>query len=266
MVKIGFYQFDPKFKKVDENCDKIIKTLNRVKGDIIILPELAFTGYNFRDRKELESVAENPKNSNVVKKITSLCSENNFYIITGFAEKAGPEIFNSALLIGPGGLIHIYRKIHLFNREKLYFDPGNKPLKVIEIKGIKIGIMICFDWIFPEVARSLAILGAEVICQPANLILTYCQNVMLTRCLENRVFSVTANRVGREIFKHDSLEFTGQSQIVAPNGDLLYRANSKKELIYIHDIDQKEALNKNITKFNNIFDDRQPNFYKTLCI
>jgi len=62
---------------------------------------------------------------------------------------------------------------------------------------------------------------------------------MLARCLENRVFSVTANRVGREIFKHDSLEFTGQSQIVAPNGDLLYRADSKKELIYVHDINQK---------------------------
>ena len=64
--------------------------------------------------------------------------------------------------------------------------------------------MVCFDWIFPEVARSLAILGAEVICQPANLVLNYCQNVMLARCLENRVFSVTANRVGREIFKHDN--------------------------------------------------------------
>lgn len=162
-------------------------------------------------------------------------------------------------------MVYTYRKIHLFNREKFYFDPGDKPLAVSTIKDTKIGIMVCYDWIFPEVARSLAILGAEVICQPANLVLSYCQNVMLTRCLENRVFSVTANRIGEENFEHDSLEFTGQSQIVAPNGDLLYRADSKKELIYIHDIEQKDASNKNITKFNNIFDDRRPNFYKTLC-
>jgi len=248
MIKIGFYQFNPKFKKINENCNKIIK------------PELAFTGYNFHDRKELESVAENPTDSNIVKKVTNLCFRNNFYIITGFAEKFGQSIFNSALLIGPEGIVDVYRKIHLFNREKLYFNPGDRPLTINTVKGTKIGIMICFDWIFPEVARSLAILGAEVICQPANLVLSYCQNVMLARSLENRVFSVTANRIGKEIFKHGSLEFTGQSQVVAPNGDLLYRA------IYIHDIETKEASNKNITKFNNIFDDRRPNFYKTLCM
>jgi len=256
MIKIGFYQFNPKFKKINENCNKIIKKLNGIKADVIVLPELAFTGYNFHDRKELESVAENPTDSNIVKKVTNLC----------FREKFGQSIFNSALLIGPEGIVDVYRKIHLFNREKLYFNPGDRPLTINTVKGTKIGIMICFDWIFPEVARSLAILGAEVICQPANLVLSYCQNVMLARSLENRVFSVTANRIGKEIFKHGSLEFTGQSQVVAPNGDLLYRANSKKELIYIHDIETKEASNKNITKFNNIFDDRRPNFYKTLCM
>lgn len=265
MIKIGFYQFNPKFKRVNENCTKIINKLNGVKADVIVLPELAFTGYNFHDRKELESVAEDPADSNIVKEVTNLCSRNDFYIITGFAEKFGQSIFNSALLIGPEGLVHIYRKIHLFNREKLYFNPGDRPLAINTIKGTKIGIMICFDWIFPEIARSLAILGAEVICQPANLVLSYCQNVMLARSLENRVFSVTANRIGKEIFEHGSLEFTGQSQIVAPNGDLLYRANSKKELIYIHDIEQKEASNKNITKLNNIFVDRRPDFYKPLC-
>jgi len=265
MIKIGFYQFNPKFKRVDENCNKIINKLNGVKADVIVLPELAFTGYNFHDRKELESVAEDPADSNIVKEVTNLCSRNDFYIITGFAEKFGQSIFNSALLIGPEGLVHIYRKIHLFNREKLYFNPGDRPLVINTIKGTKIGIMICFDWIFPEVTRSLAILGAEVICQPANLVLSYCQNVMLARSLENRVFSVTANRIGKEIFEHGSLEFTGQSQIVTPNGDLLYRASSKKELIYIHDIEQKEASNKNITKLNNIFVDRRPDFYKPLC-
>ncbi|MFW6149853.1 MAG: nitrilase-related carbon-nitrogen hydrolase [Atribacterota bacterium] len=264
MLKIGFYQYSPKFKSVDENLEKVVQKLNNIDADIMVLPELAFTGYNFSDRDELTDVAEVPHNSNIVKELTTLCSRNNFYLVTGFAEKSGFKIFNSSLLIGPDGLLDIYRKIHLFNREKLYFDPGDTNLTVNKIKGAKVGMMVCFDWGFPEVARSLALLGATVICHPSNLVLNYCQNVMLSRCLENRVFAVTANRVGEENRKHDNLRFTGQSQIADPKGNLLFRADADQEILYIHEINPEDALDKNITKYNHIFNDRRPEFYKNL--
>jgi len=264
MIKIGFYQFNPVFKGVEENCDKVVKRLSNINADIIVLPELAFTGYNFYDRDEVSEIAETPEDSQIVKKLTELCSKNKNYIVTGFAEKSGKNIFNSALLIGPNGLIDIYRKIHLFNREKIYFDPGDTDFKVTEVKGAKIGMMICFDWIFPEATRSLALLGASIICHPSNLVLNYCQNVMLTRCLENRIFAVTANRTGEENREHGNLRFTGQSQIVDSKGNLLYRADSEEEILYIHEIKPEEALDKNITEYNHIFNDRRPEFYKPL--
>jgi len=98
-----------------------------------------------------------------------------------------------------------YRKIHLFYKEKLYFAPGENPPKVFNVNGVNIGVMICFDWIFPETARTLSLQGAELIAHPANLVLPYCQNAMITRSIENRVFTATANRVGSELREDEQL-------------------------------------------------------------
>ena len=261
MLRVGFYQFAPKFGEVAANLSKILSALRGAEADIIVLPELPFTGYLFQDRSELASLAEDPAKSPTVNSLIALCRDRDFFLVTGFAERSADKIFNSALLIGGDGVLHTYRKLHLFNTEKEYFEPGDTPLDTIELIGAKIGIMVCFDWVFPEVARVLALQGADLLCHPSNLVLTYCQQAMLTRCLENSVFAVTANRFGSDIRPRGTLTFTGQSQLVAPEGDLVYRAKSEEEELFIAEIDVSKARDKSMTQRNELLEDRRPEYY-----
>jgi len=263
-MRVGFYQLRPAFGKVHLNRKKVIEKLSTIEADLLVLPELAFTGYNFRDRAEIFPLSEDPAVSPTIDALAELCLHKDFFIVSGFAEKSGERLYNSAVLIGPAGLIHIYRKIQLFFREKDIFAPGDIPLQVKEIKGVRIGMMICFDWIFPEVSRSLALQGADIICHPSNLVLSYCQSAMLTRCLENHVFAITANRFGTENRPHGNLTFTGKSQIVAPKGELLGRARSQREEVVILEIDPFQSRDKKMTEKNHLFSDRRPEMYAEL--
>lgn len=262
--KIGYFQFRPLFGKVNTNLSKVIKALSSADADLIVLPELAFTGYYFRNRAETLQLAETPSASPTLDSLISLCKRRNFYLVTGFAEKQRDKVFNSSILLGPEGIVHTYRKLHLFAEEKNCFDPGDTPLALSTIRGAKVGMMVCFDWIFPEVTRSLAVLGADIICHPSNLVLSYCQQTMLSRCLENAVFAVTANRFGEDKREHGSLKFTGKSQIVAPKGILLNRSASQRTDLFITEIDPSLARNKSITAHNDLMLDRQPDFYSPL--
>ncbi len=264
MLRIGYYQFRPLFGQIKKNLGKVISALKDIEADLIVLPELPFTGYYFADREETRILAEDPDDSSTVHSLKALCKERNLYLVTGFAERKRDKIFNSALLIGPEGLVHTYRKLHLFNEEKNWFDAGDTPLTLQAVRGARIGTMICFDWIFPEVARALAVQGAHIICHPSNLVLNYCQQTMLSRCLENSVFAITANRFGADKRPHGELKFTGKSQIVAPKGVLLHRAAAQREALYTTEIDPQRAEDKNITALNQMMDDRRPEFYGDL--
>ena len=263
-MKVGFYQFRPLFGRPEHNCRKIINSLENVNADLIVLPELALSGYYFKDKSESLKYAEDPANSTRLDLLAELASKRNMHIVIGFSEKQGEQCFNSAALIGPDGIEHIYRKAHLFNEEKFFFDPGNTPFIVNNVNGVKIGIMICFDWVFPEVTRVLALQGAQIICQPSDLVLTFCQQTMLARCIENRVFAITANRYGTDNRPHGSLKFTGRSQLVAPGGVLLHRAASQRDELYLADINPDEANNKMITQHNDVLLDRRPELYEEL--
>lgn len=264
MLKVGYYQFRPAFGRISQNVSKVIKALVTVDADLIVLPELPFSGYYFQGREELKTLAEDPADSSTVASLISLCREKDMHIVTGFAEKKHDKIFNSSLLLGPTGLIHTYRKLHLFSEEKNCFDPGDTPLQVDEVRGAKVGMMVCFDWIFPEVTRSLAVLGADIVCHPSNLVLSFCQQTMLSRCLENTIFAITANRFGSDKRPHGELRFTGESQVVAPKGVLLQRAPSQKTTLHICEIDPTLAREKQITALNDIMTDRRPEFYQPL--
>ena len=263
-MKVGYYQFRPLFGKVRQNLKKVINALQDVKADLIVLPELAFTGYHFQSRNELKTLAEDPEKSSTVEALVELCQQNNIHLVTGFAEKNKDKIFNSALLIGPGGIEHTYRKLHLFNEEKKYFDEGDVPLQVNIVNDVKIGMLVCFDWAFPETMRALTLQGVEVIAHPSNLVLSFCQEAMITRCLENRVFAVTTNRFGSDKRPHGELKFTGKSQIVGPGGLLINRAVSQREALYITEIDPAQSRNKNITSLNDLIADRRPEYYQDL--
>jgi len=263
-MRVGYYQYDPEFGAPKRNLEKVEDSLSGVDADIIVLPELAFTGYFFEDRAELQELAEDISESRTVQGLSILCKDNTFYLVVGFAERYKERLYNTALVIGPSGLLHRYRKLHLFNTEKEYFDPGDTPLNTIEILGVKVGVMICFDWVFPEVARSLALRGADLLCHPSNLVLTYCQKTMLTRSLENSVYSVTANRTGKETRPRGGLLFTGQSQIVGPDGEVIARSDSEEEAVVLRDIDLSDARDKLITENNDLFADRRPEFYDSI--
>jgi len=264
-MKAGYFQYHPEFGAPKRNLEKVKDSLAGVDADIVVLPELAFTGYFFEDRNELKEFAEVVSESPTVHGLSKLCKDNAFYLVTGFAEQYKERFYNTALVIGPSGLLHRYRKLHLFNTEKEYFDPGDTPLSTIEIRGAKVGVMICFDWVFPEVARSLALQGADLLCHPSNLVLTYCQKTMLTRSLENSVYSITANRTGKETRPRGELLFTGQSQIVGPMGEIVANSNSYEEAVVIFDINLSNARNKCITENNDLFLDRRPAFYDLIA-
>jgi predicted amidohydrolase len=261
MLKIGYFQFAPVFGQVQKNIEHVTAALADVNADILVLPELAFTGYHFDSKAELRQLAEDPANSQSVKALTAICRARDFYLVTGFAERAGDKVYNSSLLIGPQGIEGVYRKLHLFKDEKDFFEPGNIPLQAIEVRGARIGMMICFDWVFPEVARSLALQGVDVLCHPSNLVLTYCQQTMLSRCLENGVFAVTCNRWGCDERPHGRLDFTGQSQVVGPKAELLHRAPSDKDELFMVTIEPAVARAKQMTEGNDLLMDRRPEFY-----
>ncbi len=260
-MRIGYFQFRPRFGRVPHNLLTVTTALRTAEADLIVLPELAFTGYYFRDRAEARRFAEDPQDSPVFEALKALCREKRFHIVTGFAERSGERCYNSAALIGPDGVLHIYRKLHLFHEERQWFDPGDVPLKVVNIHGARIGIMVCYDWAFPEVTRTLALLGADIICQPANLVLSYCQEAMLTRCLENHVFAITANRYGTDARPQGKLRFTGKSQIAGPGGKRLHRSLSQRSELFVMDIDPAQARDKHITPLSDLFADRRPEWY-----
>ena len=259
-MKIGYVQTDPLFGEKEHNFQQIEKLLTGKKADLIVLPELFATGYTFTSKEEAVNLAEE-KDGTTSKFLKKIASLTNAVIVGGFIEKDKNMIYNSAMLVSKSEVIGVYRKIHLYYKEKLWFSPGNKKLKVYTLNNFKVGMMICFDWIFPETVRSLALLGADIIAHSANLVLPFCQKAMVTRCLENRVFAITANRIGNEIRGEDNFNFTGGSQITSYNGDILSSAPIDKKYVDFVEIDLQKTRDKSLNKFNELFLDRRPDYY-----
>jgi len=217
--------------------------------------------FNFTSFKEAWETSERLQDSIFINYLISKCKQFNLYIVSGFNERDNKDLYNSAILIGPKGYIGKYRKLHLFMNEKDYFKPGNIGLPVFDIGLCKIGMLVCFDWIFPEVWRILALKGAEIICHPSNLVLPgLAQKAVPIHALTNRIYTITANRIGRE----GDLSFTGLSTIANPNGDILFQASRTEEASVIKDIDIRYARDKIITKKNDLFSDRRPEEYSLL--
>ncbi|MEK6531282.1 MAG: nitrilase-related carbon-nitrogen hydrolase [Deltaproteobacteria bacterium] len=265
-MKVGFLQTSPVFGDIRGNVDAAVSMLESLDAEISVLPELFSTGYQFRSGREAYSLAEEVPSGYAVTRLREVAREKGMHIIAGICEKKGRKAFNSAVLVGPKGIAGVYRKAHLFWREKKVFSPGDTPFSVFNVKGARIGIMICFDWIFPEAARTLALKGADIICQPSNLVLPYCPAAMVTRSIENRVFTITANRVGSEQReKGRPLDFIGLSQITSPEGAVLTRAGGDTVESRSIEIEPRRARDKFITPLNNIMKDRRAGLYAPGC-
>jgi len=233
--------------------------------DLAVLPELCTTGYQFVSREEALSLAEPVPDGPACRRLLAFAAERKVTLVAGLAELArdggdGARCYNSAVLCRPDGTWALYRKVHLFWDEKLWFAPGDLGFPVFRACGTTVGVMICFDWIFPEAARSLALAGAAVICHPSNLVLPHCPDAMITRCLENRVHAITANRVGTESRTDQPLRFIGQSQIVSPRGEVLAACAGAGAGAAVARIDPA-ATDKRVTPRNDLFADRRPESY-----
>ncbi|MFC1733048.1 nitrilase-related carbon-nitrogen hydrolase [candidate division KSB1 bacterium] len=262
MMRIGFYQFMPVFGDVERNLYAIEQALSDRKADLIVLPELCTTGYQFISHDEVLNLAEAVPEGPACRRFLSLAAKTGIHIVAGIAEKDGEDLYNSAVLVSPGGTVAVYRKIHLFFEETVYFRPGAELPEVVDIGCAKIGILVCFDWLFPEIFRILAMSGADIIAHPSNLVLPYCQSAMQTRSIENRIFTITSNRYGtEERGGKQSLSFTGMSQITGVRGELLYRAATEGDKLHIVEIDPAEARDKTINRYNAIFESRRPDMY-----
>jgi predicted amidohydrolase len=261
-MHIGFYQFSPIFGDVWFNLQKIQEALQGAQADLIVLPELATSGYLFVSREEVEALAE-PIPGPTTEFLQRIARERDLHIVIGLPEQSGDALYNSAVLVGPEGLVARYRKAHLFYEEKLYFQPGDTGFSVAEVQGVKVGLLICFDHMFPEAARTLALQGAQIICHPSNLVLPgKGQLTTRVRAMENRVFWVLANRYGTEERGGKQLSYTGVSQIVAPDGSVLAKAPPQGDALQIVELDPTQALDKHVTKLNDLFGDRRPELYE----
>lgn len=252
-MRVGFIQMNPKLLRVEKNVDRALHMLERTRADLMVLPELFNTGYNFSNRHDVNKVAERIPDGYTSQKLLEASRDRNMTIVAGIAERRGASFYNSAL-VARLGRAFTYRKVHLFFKEKKFFKPGNE----FRVFG-DLGVMICFDWFFPEAARTLMLKGAKIIAHPSDLVLPFCPHAMRTRCIENRVFAVTADRIGRE----REFKYIGRSEIVDTKGRILYCASSNREEVVVREVDLREAANKRMTAMNDVILDRKPKAY--LC-
>ncbi|PIQ96082.1 MAG: acyltransferase [Nitrospinae bacterium CG11_big_fil_rev_8_21_14_0_20_56_8] len=262
-MRVGFIQNDPVFGSVRHNLDAALEILSGMQADLVVLPELFATGYQFTGPEEARDLGEPIPGGPTTEALIEAARANRQFLVAGLPEIDEGIVYNSAVIVGPEGYVGKYRKAHLFDTEKEVFQPGNLPLKVFDLGGVRVGVMICFDWRFPETARVLALQGAEIIAHPANLVLAHCPQAMITRCLENRVFAITADRVGKEerVPGH-ALRFMGQSQVVDPDGNVLYRASIERPENHVIEIDPEQSRNKYLNPRNQLFEDRREDLYR----
>jgi len=253
-MRVGFVQFAPVLGRPERNLERAEALAPQ--AELLVLPELCASGYNFESKAQADELAE-PAEGPTLEAAKRIARKTGAAVVAGFSERAAGGNYNSALLADSNGLLGVYRKTHLFENEKDFFLPGDSGFKVWDVAGAKVGLMVCFDWFFPEAARTLAMRGAEIIAHPSNLVLPWCPDSMPVRSLENAVYAITCNRHGEE----RGLKFIGRSQVTAPDGKILVRAADAADEAKTVEIDPVRARKKTIATRNDRFGDRRPEHY-----
>jgi predicted amidohydrolase len=264
-MRIAVVQFTPNHRALQANLERIEGLIANTDADLIVFPELATTGYLFLEPQELEALAM-PATDHRLQHLLSVAAHHHRVIVLGFAEHDGSLVYNSSLTGGYGVEQIIYRKTHLFYKERLVFAPGNTGFLVSPLPHLdcNLGVMICYDWRFPESARTLALRGTDVIAAPSNLVTELWPRVMPARAAENKVYLAVANRVGTETSGDDSVTFNGRSTVYGFDGTVLERVEEEDEhpqRVITAEIDPAATRDKSFNAFNNIFTDRRPEMY-----
>jgi predicted amidohydrolase len=267
MITLSIVQFNPVWGNKPYNLQLIASLLQNIKADLIVLPELCTTGYSFLNHQEALTEGED-ENGEGVALLRKLAIGQQAMIIAGFAEKNENQTYNAALVALPDNTFQIYRKTHLFYKETLCFEPGNSGFFVVDhpLVDCKVGVMVCNDWRYPEAARSLALLGADIIACPSNLVSSLWGVGMPARALENKVYLAVANRGGTEMRlledgTKQTLTFNGGSVLYDFNGAPLVKAEKDECTVLTVQIDVQLTRDKSFNAYNNLFADRRPDMY-----
>ncbi|MGJ7038423.1 putative amidohydrolase [Shinella sp. BE166] len=203
---------------------------------LLIVPELAVTGYGAGEAA-FAGLAS-PATGDVAERLGTIARESGLAIVAGFAEQDGRDTFNSALFTDGIGTNAVYRKSHLYgDYERNAFRPGVPASVMVELGGIRLGMLICYDVEFPENVRRLALAGADLVVVPTALPKgssgTFIANHMIqVRAFENQVFVAYINHCGAD----DHFTYAGLSRIAAPDGKLLAEASAEGETLLFAEI------------------------------
>jgi predicted amidohydrolase len=267
-TNIACVQMDCSLGQPAANREKIIERIQAAAerdATFAIFPECALTGYAFESLKEAEPFAESLDGASA-EAITSVCNQTGVHAAVGFIESDADRFYNSVMLVGPEGVVGSYRKVHLpFIGIDRFLSPGDRPFQVFALPFGKIGLNICYDISFPEPARVLKLLGAELIVLVTNWPPGAWRSpefVVNTRALENHLFYAAANRVGTE----RGWQFIGRSKVVDCNGDTLIEGSAEAEELLVIPVDLPEANNNHIVNVAGAYEldrvaDRRPEFY-----
>jgi len=272
-VRVGFAQFRPALGDLEANREAVERLAREAAGaDLLVLPELASSGYAFASPEEARTSAEPVPDGPFTRLLVELARRYRLFLAAGVCEEAGGRLYNSAVLVGPDGLVGLYRKVHLFWNEKDLFAPGDLGFPVFDLRAADLGperggwtcrtgLLICFDWQFPEAWRVLALRGADLVCHPSNLVLPgLAQRAVPVQAMLNRVWTVLANRYGQE----RDLLFTGRSLVITPRGETAAEGPTEGDAVRIVEIDPAAARDKLVTPRNDLIRDRRPEFYGLL--
>jgi predicted amidohydrolase len=265
-------QYEPRVGDLAHNREAALRWSRRAMeagAQLVVLPELASSGYVFADADEAERTAE-PLDGPLVRGLREVCAAHGGYVVTGLNERDGDCRHNSAAVIGAGGVLATYRKLHLYYDEQSWFEAGTE-LPVADLPFGRLGVVICFDLWFPEPARALALAGAEVLAVPTNWVASfkptvwddrgYCQGdyMAMAAAAQNGLITVCADRIGVE----RGIRFLGASIIVGADGWPVAGPASKDQpelLVAEVDLDDVERARRR-TPRNHLHGDRRPDAY-----
>jgi N-carbamoylputrescine amidase len=274
-VRVAVVQFEPQVgvENLKSNALAVEQRLTAAAdagAGLIVLPELATTGYVFETREEAYAHAEPVPDGPTVESFARIAAARNVYIVGCIPERDGVTLYDTAVLVGPDGFIGKYRKTHLWNTEKLWFTPGDEGFAVYDTKIGRIGLLVCWDIWFPETARIVAQMGADIICIPTGWVWTppplydasgVCMAAYLTMTAAhaNNVFIATADRTGQE----RGAGFMGNSLIAGTNGWPIDRiAGPDEDTIIYADVDLTAARTAPIwNQLNDLHRDRRTDLY-----
>ena len=270
-VRVACCQMAPEVGRKADNLARSADFIERAAAggaNVIVLPELCSSGYVFESRAEAFALADGYDDGDSTTRWAALARRLGVYVVAGFAERAGDRLFNAAAVVGPRGRVGLFRKVHLWGDENLFFSPGDLGFPVFATEYGTLGVGICYDGWFPEFYRAVALKGAELVCVPTNWVPIPGQDpqreamaniLTMASAHTNSICIAAADRVGCE----RGQPFIGQSLIVSHTGwPVAGPASVSDEQILYADLDLAQARRaRRWNDFNQVLRDRRPDAY-----